>query len=387
MAERIRLGVLATHPIQYHAPLFRDLADSAEVDLTVYFEHRPTPEEQGEEFGIPFQWDIPLTGGYRHVWMRPEDATDGAAVGTPREAMRRREFDAFLVMGWHARSYRDAMRAGWRYRVPLLVRGDSHLGNDPAPRRLAKRLLYPLFVRRFAVCLSVGSRSEEYFRYYCARRIVRAPHYVDNALFAHLAEELRPERDTIRAEWGIAPDAVVFLFAGKLIPRKRPQDFIEALASVADRRAVGLIVGEGSLRQECEALARGVPERIRFAGFLNQSQMPRAYAAADVLVLPSSIDTWGLVVNEAMASGRPAIVSRAVGCEPDMIRAGVSGFSHDTGDARALGELMARVTGDAAERERLSLGARQVVSEFTVEAARAGVVEGARRAMSAGGGR
>jgi glycosyltransferase involved in cell wall biosynthesis len=301
--------------------------------------------------------------------------------------MRRGEFDAFLVMGWHAASYRDAMRAGWRYRVPLLVRGDSHLGNDPTARRLAKRLIYPLFVRRFSVCLSVGSRSEEYFRYYGARRIVRAPHYVDNALFARLAEERRPRRDTIRAEWGIAPDAVEFLFAGKLIPRKRPQDFIEALRALADRRVVGLIVGEGALRRECEALARGAEGRIRFAGFLNQSQMPRAYAAADVLVLPSSIDTWGLVVNEAMASGRPAIVSRAVGCEPDMIRAGVSGFSHDTGDASALGRLMARVTGDAAERERLSRGAREVAREFTVEAACAGIVEGARRAISVGGGR
>ena len=264
-----------------------------------------------------------------------------------------------------------------------MVRGDSQLGNDGrVAKRLVKRAVYPLFLRRFAACLSVGTRSEEYFQYYGARRVVRAPHFVDNERFASGAAQLAPERDTIRARWGIRPDAVVFLFAGKLMPGKRAQDLIAAVRGARNERVTALIVGDGVTRRECEELAAPVADRVRFAGFLNQGEMPAAYAASDVLVLPSESETWGLVVNEAMASGRPAVVSTAVGCAPDLITEGETGHTFAPGDAAALPRILDAMASDDDRLAAMSLAARSRVSSFSVDAARAGVEAAVRGAVA-----
>jgi glycosyltransferase involved in cell wall biosynthesis len=374
----VRLGILATHPIQYYAPLYRALAGRPELDLTVYFAHRPTPEEQGVGFGVPFAWDDDLTRGYHHIFLtncsRGPNRDRFWDYHTPAitAIVTQGGFNAFLVHGWQARSYWQAMVACWRANVPVYVRGDSQLRDDASGlKRLVKRLTYPHFVGRFRACLSVGVRSDAYFRYYGARRIVRSPHFVDNASFALRAAVARARRDVLRAAWGIGPGATVALFAGKLIEKKRPADLLAAAARVGGIHA--LIVGDGALRTHCEDTARALGVTATFTGFLNQSEMPNAYAAADVLVLPSDRqETWGLVVNEAMASGLPAIVSEAAGCVPDLIVPGETGYAYPPGDIEALADALGRIgprvsaMGEAAARH---------VREYSVERAAAGVVE------------
>ena len=80
-----------------------------------------------------------------------------------------------------------------------------------------------------------------------------------------------------------------------------------------------------------------------FAGFKNQTELPAYYAAADLLALPSVSETWGLVVNEAMACGTPAVVSAAVGCAPDLIEEGVTGATFPVGDVPAFAEAVMRM--------------------------------------------
>src|SRR5205807_937386 len=137
--------------------------------------------------------------------------------------------------------------------------------------------------------------------------------------------------------------ATVLLFAGKFVEKKRPLDFINAtaMANKNGTRIMGLMVGDGPLRQACEDDVKRTDVPIRFAGFLNQSRMPMAYAAADALVLPSDGgETWGVVVNEAMASGKPCFVSDAVCCAPDMIVPGKTGEVFPVGDVAALSSLL-----------------------------------------------
>jgi glycosyltransferase involved in cell wall biosynthesis len=374
----VRLGILATHPIQYYAPLYRELARHPDVDLTVYFAHRPTPEEQGVGFGVSFAWDDDLTSGYHNIFLtncsRRPNRDRFWDYHTPAIAaiVTQGGFNAFLVHGWQARSYWQAMDACWRAQVPVYVRGDSQLRDDTsAAKRLVKRMVYPRFVGRFRACLSVGTRSDEYFRYYGARRVVRSPHFVDNATFAARAAVARQRRDALRAAWGIAPGAMVALFAGKLIDKKRPADLLAAAARVAGVHA--LIVGDGPLRAECEATAVALGAAATFVGFLNQSEMPNAYAAADVLVLPSERqETWGLVVNEAMASGLPAIVSEAAGCVPDLIIPGETGYAYPPGDIEALAAALRAVGGRTA---LMGQAAARHVRSFSVERAADGVLE------------
>ena len=374
----MKLGILATHPIQYYAPLYRVLANRPELDLTVYFAHRPTATEQGIGFGVPFAWDSDLTLGYPNIFLTncsPGPNRDRFRdYHTPaiRAIVQHGGFDAFLVHGWQARSYWQAMEACWSAGVPVFVRGDSQLRDDASVgKRLVKRLVYPRFVGRFSACLSVGVRSDEYFRYYGARRVVRSPHFVDNAAFGAQAAAGRARREEVRAGWGVAPGATVALFAGKLVAKKRPADLLAAAARVPGMHAV--FVGDGALRARCEAWAAAYDVPATFTGFRNQSEMPSAYAAADVLVLPSDRqETWGLVVNEAMASGLPAIVSQAAGCVPDLIVEGETGFSYPPGDIAALAAALSRI---AADGPALGRAASRHIGAYTVERAADGVVE------------
>jgi glycosyltransferase involved in cell wall biosynthesis len=386
----LRLAALATHPIQYHAPLHRALAAMPNVELTVYFAHRPSPVEQGIGFGIAFSWDDDLLAGYRSVWLRNEADARRAEAGAPfrdrysdydtpeiSDIIAKEKFDAVLLHGWRVRSDRQALRACRAVGVPTIVRGDSQLRNDALPKRYLKRLVYRGLIRQFAVCLAVGERNEAYLRYYGATRIVRSTHFVDNVVFAQRAATALRHRDVRRASWGIAPGALVVLFVGKLVAWKRPLDLVRAV-----RRLPGvhiLYVGDGPLRGDCLASARRVGVPVTCTGFLNQSMIAEAYTASDVLVLPSGSgrETWGLVVNEAMACARPAIVSEEAGCVPDLIREGETGFSYPAGD---LAQLRRRIEWFLEKRdaaERLGASAREHVARFTPEAAARGVVEGA----------
>lgn len=340
----MRLGVLATHPIQNHAPVFRALARLC--DLKVLFAHRQTPEGQAEAgFGVAFDWDVDLLSGYDSAFLdnRSRHPATNRFFGcdTPDidEAVERGRFDGFLVTGWGIKSYWQAVRACRRHGVPVLIRGDSQLAERRnLPLRLAKELLYPRLLRSFDGFCYVGRRNHDYLRHYGLpeERLFFSPHCVDNDSFAAKAEAARRERRDERAVKSV-------LFAGKLVERKRPLDLVRALALAARQgcRAEAAFVGAGELEDSLrrESAASGVA--ATFHGFQNQSRMPSIYATADLLVLPSDHqETWGLVVNEAMACGVPAVVSDAVGCGPDLIEPGRTGAVFPLGDVAALAEAI-----------------------------------------------
>lgn len=382
-----RLAIVATHPVQYNSALYQELAARPGLDLTVYYAYRPTPSEQGAGFGVSFEWDIDLLQGYEHRFLRnhariPNTERFGGC-DTPEimDILERGRWDAVLLMGWQVRSFWQAMRAAWKRGIPAFVRGDSQLRNDAASvKRAIKRRLYPLFLRRFAACLAVGTRSAEYFQYYGARKIVFSPHFVDNHRFAAAAERARLNRAALRRRWGIPEGAMVGLFAGKFIAKKRPLDVVRAVHASKDPAVRLLLVGDGELRSQCEQLDTELGRRGHFAGFLNQTEMPDAYAASDVLVLPSDArETWGLVVNEAMASGLPALVSQEAGCAPDLIIEGITGHSFQLGAVMEVGRLLAAFAADPTRGAAMGQSAMIRVRDFSVRAAADGVVDAMHR--------
>jgi glycosyltransferase involved in cell wall biosynthesis len=242
--------------------------------------------------------------------------------------------------------------------------------------------LYRMFVPRFDGYLVVGTRARQYLRHYGADpgRMFFAPHAVDNEFFATRVAALRADRAGLRAAWGIPEDATVFLFCGKIIARKRPEDFARAVAEASREMPSiwGLLAGDGALRVQVEATVREAGWPVRFSGFLNQSVLPRAYAAADALVLPSDeTETWGLVVNEAMASGIPSIVSDRVGCAPDLVLPGQTGEVFPCGDVSALAARLVALARDPDHLRRLGDRARRHVAAYSMAAA----VEGTVRAI------
>jgi glycosyltransferase involved in cell wall biosynthesis len=381
---RPRVAIVSSHPIQYYVPWYRALAE--QVDLDVFYCHRQNADGQAAAgFDVKFEWDIPLFGGYRHTFLPNISTRPGVehfgGCNTPaiRSVIDREAFEAVIVHGWSLRSYWQAMTACWRTGTPVLVRGDSTLGMPRSPVwRLAKEAVYRAFIPRFDGYLVVGSRSREYLQHYGARpeRCFDAPHAVDNGFFAGHARDLRARRGELRASFGVPEDAVVLLYVGRFIDRKRPDVFVEAVARAAaqDRRVVGVMVGDGPMKAAIVDAAQARQAPIRFAGFLNQSEIPRAYVAADLLVVPSAWETWGLVVNEAMACGTPAAVSDGVACAGDLVIPDVSGIVTPVGDVDAL---VAQVIRGVLEPDRLTAlraGAVTQVARFGLDAAVAGTV-------------
>ncbi len=385
------LGVVSTHPIQYQVPWFVALATDPRVDVHVGYGWIPDPEAQGEGFGTAFVWDLPLLDGYRYTELGRRNSRPrlsmffGIRLRRVADWLRAQCFDALIVTGWNSLALVQAAFAARRSRLPLLVRGDS---NDLRPRGALTRLVHRAFLPFFDAFLVVGKSNRRFYRRSGVpeRKLFDCPHFVDNDRLARQHAEAASRRGELRAKWGVPANAVCALFAGKLVRVKNVPELFAALrvAVTGAPRLHLLVAGEGPLGEELRAVAArdGLP--VSFTGFLNQSEMPAAYAAADFLVLPSHSETWGLVVNEAMACGLPAVVSDGVGCAEDLVEPGVTGYVYRSGSAEELAARLTAMLGDDEERrQRMGERARsRIVTSYSVERAVDGTLA-ALRALGA----
>jgi glycosyltransferase involved in cell wall biosynthesis len=385
-----RLAVLNSHPIQYFAPLYRRLSEEPDVDLTVYYCSRQGAEEYVDrEFGTSVQWDVPLLDGYRHVFLRnlsPAKVVGGFfSLINPSIApeLLNERYDALWLHSYTHVTWWLALAAARLRGTNILYRSESSLVYDQAVRRpaaiqLTKNLVLRAWLAQVSACLSIGTLNREF---YIARgvdptRIFHVPYAVDNDYFARRADAARGERDQLRAELDIDPDAVAFLFAAKMISKKAPLELINAYAEMKQSNRALIVAGDGELRREAEELvaARGIPN-VSFLGFVNQSDLPRVYAAADVMVRPDGIykGDWGLTVNEAMASGLAVLSSDGIGASVDLVHDGVNGYRFPFGDARALTATMDRMASDPERVRQMAQRSRELIAGWDYRACVAGV--------------
>lgn len=377
-----KLAIVTTHPIQYQAPLFRKLAADPRVDLTVFFCHMPNAEQQGEGFGVSFKWDLPLLDGYHYEVLDNVAVNPGVGHfrGCDTPSIERRiaegKFDAVIVNGWVVKSCLQTRQACRRLGIPCIVRGES---NALRPRAWWKTILHRRLLKGYSAFLAIGSSNRQFYldRGVRPEQIFPAYYCIDNERFAAQAAALAPQRQDLRKRWEITDDRIVYLFCAKFIPKKRPLDVVLAVgrAAAAGHKLHLLMVGDGEERAACEAAARQAESPVTFAGFLNQNELAQAYVAADFLVLPSDHgETWGLVVNEAMACGRPAIVSDQVGCGPDLIQEGDTGASYRCGDISALAELLGYWADRPSEIHAMGAKACRLVGQYSMDAAKEGTI-------------
>jgi len=370
-AARPRLGVLDLNPIQYHSPLYQRLSTRAVVDLRVLYLHdHGLATVIDPEFGVPIRWDIDLLGGYAHQFLGAGATTPGRAAALDRWI---RDQDIVVIHG-HSNPWMLAAGAICRgRRVPYLLRGDS--GPDSKAdglRRQARDTLARSVVSHSAGGLAVGQRNGQFYRKYQAPRVTFAPHSVDNERFARAPET---GRAALLDRWGLDNHRPVLLFCGKLLPRKRPLDLLAA-AGLLDRDVTLLFVGDGELAPTIGASLP--PGRGAVTGFVHQSELPSYYHAADILVLPSEAEPWGLVVNEAMAAGILPVVSDRVGAAADLVK-GV-GEIYPCGDVTALAAALRRALMRAGDPQAAAR-ARQRVDTFSVDRTAAGFEQAALAAL------
>lgn len=389
------LGIFATHPIQYHVPIWRGLAARNDVRVHVYYasDLNVRKSEIDPEFGIALEWDVPMLEGYDHSFMknvskRPGTASHFGCVNCPevKEIVARERFDAVLIHGYSRLLEWQVMRACWKRRIPVMMRGDSREGaglrynwKHEFARNVVLRWLY----RRMGIGLAVGGYMRRHFQRLGMpdRRIVSCPHCIDDALFERQREALLPRRQEMRREMGIPDGAPVLLFSGKLVPRKQPLMLGRALARSANRERVwALIVGEGEERAAAERVFReAIGDRAIFPGFVNQSQLGKYFVVSDLFILPSQLESWGLVVNEAMQMSLPVIASTRVGCREDLVIEGETGYVFPFDDEAALTACIDRALADPARLVRMGERARAHIAGYSTAAAVDGVMEGLRR--------
>lgn len=348
--------LVSSHPVQYASHLYRLYAKDPRLDVTVaYCSLQGAQPGLDSEFGVEVAWDVPLLDGYS--WINPRNRSPRPDVArffglvNPGlwSAVRGGHFNVVLCYGWHSASFWIAALAAKFSGAKLVLTTDAH---TLAPRGRSrwkvplKKLLLPLILR-FADAVVVPSTMARTFVESLgvpSPRIFLLPYVVDNAFFDERAR--RADKSARRSAWGVPPTSLVALFSGKLVDRKRPFDLLRAVAENEHWWAV--FAGDGQLRPalEAEAARLGIDTRTRFLGFVNQQGMPEIYAAADVLVLPSEHEPFGLVVNEAFACGLPAIVSDACGAAGDLVQQGRTGFTFPVGDVRALSSRLRQLDGD-----------------------------------------
>jgi len=366
-----RLLIVAPHVVQYSSPLFREIAQRTQLNILVaYCSMQGAESGVDPGFGVKVSWDTPLLEGY--PWTNIPNRALRSGLGhffglfNPGlwTLIRDGHFDAVLICGYYFASAWIALAAAKCYGTPALFVSDSHSLQSWRAQsgwkvRIKKILLQRIFSLVDAVVVS-SSGGIEYLKSlgFPEDRVVLAPSAVDNKWWTGQAAKV--DRNAARAAWGIPAGSSVAFFCGKLQRWKGPLDLLEAFALANVPNSYLSFAGDGPERSNLERRAAelGLTDRVRFLGFLNQSQLPSAYCAADLFVLPSLFEPFGLVVNEAMLCGLPVAVSDRVGARFDLVRPDENGFVFPAGNVEALAAILRQILQDPERRAHMGAAAR-----------------------------
>lgn len=378
-------ALIASHVIQYQAPFFRLLAEK--VDLEVIFCSTDGARVYRDaEMQTTFRWDLDLLSGYRHRFLRNFGFGEGyTRLINPGivPALLFHRYDAVIFfLGWGTISSLLGMAACRMRGTPVLMFGDSSF--VPPETSIVSRLRAGLLrtiiglTDRFLVS---GNLNADYYRHYGAdpSRFHLVPWAIDNARFEEGSRFASGEREAMRARFDIGPDDLAIVFSGKFLPRKDPMTLLRAVDAMQLRqRAAVIFLGNGGLREEMESFARERRLNVHFAGFVNQTDLPKHYAMADVFVLPSFDDPRATVVNEAMASGLPVIITDRCGPIGDIVQHGDNGFVFAPGDVPALTRHLDALAADPELRARMARRSREIIDTWDYSAGVRGVMEALR---------
>ena len=378
MGGRYRVLLVCTHVVQYSSAVFRLMARHPQFEILVaYCSLQGYEPGLDPEFGMELAWDVPLLDGY--PWVQLPNKSPRPGLGrffgliNPGlwKLVRQGGFDAVvLYTGYRYASFWIGLAAAKTRGKPVVFGTDA---NSLRPRAggnwkiYAKRWLWPRLFRLADAVIVPSSGGVALMRSLgiAPDRVALTPFVVNNDWWTEQAD--RADGVALRCDWGVPSSSLVVLFCAKLQPWKRPQDVLRAFAKAKVPDSFLVYAGEGSLRGqlEAEAQALGIADRVRMLGFVNQFQLPAIYRAANLFVLPSEYEPFGVVVNEAMLCGCPVAVSDHVGARYDLVRPCETGLVFPCGDVDALAVILRDVLADRARLKELSAAARRHMESWS----------------------
>jgi glycosyltransferase involved in cell wall biosynthesis len=349
-----KLVYFLSHPIQYISPLLQELAK--EVDLEVYY-YSDVSIKGGIDkgFGKAIQWDTPLLEGYNSNFLKNYSKSnsmnckfsDALNFGV-WNVLRKSKSKIVLVNSWSYGTDLMIIFSGWLFGKKVWLRSENPLHKEivqPKYKQILKKIILKHFVFKFFIdkFLYIGSESKKNYIYFgvSEKDLIHTPYCVDNDKFQKINSDLNKNSSLIKEELHLPTNKKIILFCGKYIDVKRPLDLVKAFNKKSFENATLVLVGEGELRKSIENYIKDYNiENVILTGFVNQSEIVKYYSVADLFVLCSEMETWGLAVNEAFNFQIPCVVSDNCGCSKDLLFEGINGYTYKTGNIEELSYKM-----------------------------------------------
>jgi len=364
-----------SHPIQYFVPLYQYLTKRGIETEGWYCSDENVKGHFDRQFGTRVAWDIPLLEGYTSRFFKNRSwkpSLYNGFFGLINPGMWRALFkekrSVVVVHGWNYLTHVMVIILGRISGHRICLRGESPLNQEitkSSLNRLIKKIFLQGFLFRFVNnFLYIGEQNKAFYKYYGVRekKLVFTPYSVDNERFRQASNELN--KSDVRSDLKLSSNAYIVLFTAKFIDKKRPMDLLRAFETVQIPNKFLIMVGDGELRSEMESFIeqKNIKDKVLLTGFVNQMEIVKYYAAADVFVLCSGVgETWGLSVNEAMNFDLPVVVSKTAGSSEDLAKP-LGGYVFETGDINELAVALTRCY----SRER-NFDPRSVVSQYSFE--------------------
>jgi len=370
---RPRVAIISEIISPYRLPVFNSLAANANLDLHIVFLSETDPslrEWRIYRDEIRFRYDVLPN------WRRRIAGYNVLINWDLYQHLDRISPDIVLCGGYSYMASWQAARWCGQHGVPLVLWSES-TPYDNRGEFMAVEFLKNRFLRNCRAFVVPGRSAFDYLVSLGVpeAEILTAPNTVDNEFFGRRALAVRMNAASCRARYGLPQR--FFLYCGRLTKAKGVFDALDAYASLGTdlRSDVGFVfVGNGHAKSDLEATAKNIyPGKVQFAGFVHREDLPAFYGLADMLIFPTHSDPWGLVVNEAMASGLPIITTSVAGCSADLVENGRNGFVVKAGAIDQLSSAMDLLSRNHDMRSRFAAHSEEHIRSYSPEACARGL--------------
>ncbi|MFM8315728.1 MAG: glycosyltransferase family 4 protein [Deltaproteobacteria bacterium] len=368
MNHSTELLIFDTHPIQYRAPVFRELSKKV-PSLKVYFFNSDFDGDKWwfHEVGKAksLAWGLELQEGYWNETLKTDSLGVWKTYQKLKQILLLEKPKAVLVYGYYLKEHWILRCLCAQLKISLIFIGETFSSNSSFIRRLMTSPLQHFFLKGVKSFISIGEKNNLFYlsKKISPEKIIPAKYCIDTHFFQKEEPQASVHRNELRNRLGIEKDDFVLLFVGRLFERKRPQDLISLHEMLLHTKNVHtVVIGSGPLEGELKSQCQQLP-RLHWLGFQNQLQTRDWYYAADLLVVPSEFETWGLVVNEAFSCGLPALVSDSCGVAHDLVIHQKTGFVYPVGSIHSALESIKTVLTDRTLLKQLGINAKRQVSE------------------------
>jgi glycosyltransferase involved in cell wall biosynthesis len=367
-----------SHPIQYVSPLLRQLSKNTE--LRVYYYGGSSVSNFDVGFNQILSWDIPLLEGYNYTFLN--NISNSKSFNTRFfdainfdvfKIIKKTDTNIVVLNGWAYLSDWFVLISAKLFGKKIWLRSEMPWNQECLKKNTIKKkfkyfifkhIVFKFFVDKF---LFIGSQNKLFYKMHGVGedKLVFTPYAVDNNRF----QNENCNKEAVRQQWKIPHDAIIILFSGKLISKKRPLDILLAFSKIANKNHYLFYMGDGPLRTEIEDfIKKNTIKNVIISGFINQSEISSIYSISDIFIMTSGIgETWGLSVNEAMNFSLPIIISDTCGSSYDLVLNKNNGFVYNEGNIEELTNYLSFLINNKQQRINMGINSKKIINYFSFE--------------------